>query len=102
MMQETFACPASFAQERLWFLAQMDPSDPAYNIAGAVKFTGRLDVPALRASLTEVGRRHESLRTTFKLAGGSVMQIVSPDGAIGLDLLAIDMSDGNGATRDLN
>ena len=77
-MQETFAFPASFAQERLWFLDQMDPGDPAYHIAGAVRFTGRLDVPALRLSLNEVARRHESLRTTFKLAGASVMQIVSP------------------------
>ena len=100
-MQETFACPASFAQERLWFLAQMDPGDPAYNIAGAVKFTGRLDVPALQASLNEVGRRHESLRTTFKLSGGSVIQIVSPDGAAVLDMLATDFPDENSGTRDL-
>jgi amino acid adenylation domain-containing protein/non-ribosomal peptide synthase protein (TIGR01720 family) len=100
MTEETFACPASFAQERLWFLAQMDPGDPAYNIAGAVRFTGILDVNALRASLNEVGRRHESLRTTFKLAGGSVIQIVSPEAAIGLDMVAIDMSDGDGAARD--
>ncbi len=100
MTEETFACPASFAQERLWFLAQMDPGDPAYNIAGAVRFTGILDVNALRASLNEVGRRHESLRTTFKLAGGSVIQIVSPEAAIGLDMVAIDMFDRDGGARD--
>src|SRR6476469_2138621 len=102
MMQETSAFPASFAQERLWFLDQMDPGDPAYHIAGAVRFTGSLDVPALRASLNEVARRHESLRTTFKLAGGSVMQIVSPESAANLEMPVINACAGNDATKDLN
>ncbi|WP_240359950.1 non-ribosomal peptide synthetase [Pyxidicoccus trucidator] len=57
--------PASFAQERLWFLDQLEPGSAAYNIPAALRFEGRLDGDALAKSLWEVMRRHESLRTTF-------------------------------------
>ncbi|HWN41110.1 MAG TPA: amino acid adenylation domain-containing protein, partial [Thermoanaerobaculia bacterium] len=55
---------ASFAQERLWFLDRFGTDRAAYNIPAAVRLEGRLDVPALAACLTEIVRRHESLRTT--------------------------------------
>ena len=55
--------PLSAAQQRMWFINQFDPSSPAYNVPLAVRLTGALDAPALRAAIDDVRRRHESLRT---------------------------------------
>src|SRR3569832_2242618 len=59
--------PLSFAQQRLWFLAQLEPDSPAYNIPIARHVTGQLNVPALEQSLGEIVRRHEIQRTTYTL-----------------------------------
>jgi non-ribosomal peptide synthetase component F len=70
--------PLSFAQQRLWFLDQLEPGNTVYNLPFAVMLEGELDVPALRASLAEVVRRHESLRTRFLGFEGSPLQVVEP------------------------
>ncbi|HEX3131500.1 MAG TPA: amino acid adenylation domain-containing protein [Thermoanaerobaculia bacterium] len=74
--------PASFAQERLWFLDQLgDPGDvgAVYNVPAGLRLRGRLSVPSLAAALNGIVRRHEALRTTFALADEArVVQIVSP------------------------
>jgi amino acid adenylation domain-containing protein len=70
--------PVSFAQERLWFLAQLDPANPAYNMPAAVRCQGALDLPALAASCAELVRRHEALRTAFRNASGRPAAIVEP------------------------
>src|SRR5262249_40455183 len=90
---ESFAFPASFAQERLWLLAQMEPGDPAYHIAGAVRFKGNLNISALRQSLNAIVRRQESLRTTFKAVDGEVIQFVSPADEIQLELVPAPATD---------
>ena len=58
----------SFAQERLWFLDQMEPGNTAFNMHGVFRLIGHLDVQALERSLNEIIRRHESLRTTFSIS----------------------------------
>ncbi|HET9226571.1 MAG TPA: amino acid adenylation domain-containing protein, partial [Thermoanaerobaculia bacterium] len=73
--------PLSFAQERLWFLQQLDPASPAYNIPFALRVTGSLDVPALERAFAEVVRRHEILRTTFHDQDGAPAQRIAPPAA---------------------
>jgi amino acid adenylation domain-containing protein len=68
---------ASFAQERLWFLEQVDPGSVAYLMPASVRVKGRLDVAALARSLTEIARRHEVLRTTFTPIDGQPYQVVA-------------------------
>src|SRR5690348_7341292 len=63
--RERKSFPASFAQQRLWFLDQLEPGASVYNMPAAIRAVGRLDVAALGRSLNEVVRRHEALRTTF-------------------------------------
>ncbi|HKH47076.1 MAG TPA: non-ribosomal peptide synthase/polyketide synthase, partial [Thermoanaerobaculia bacterium] len=70
--------PLSFAQERLWFIAQLDPESTAYNMPAAVRLEGALDVPALRRAVAALVRRHESLRTTFASRGGKPVQVIAP------------------------
>jgi amino acid adenylation domain-containing protein len=69
-------CPLSFAQERLWFLDQLQPGSPVYNIAGVVQISGLLSAPALAAALAAVVQRHEALRTTFAATEAGPVQIV--------------------------
>ncbi len=70
--------PLSFAQERLWFLHQIQPRDASYNVAAAVRLRGDLDRPAFDAALDEIARRHEVLRTSFALRGSRPAQVVAP------------------------
>ncbi|HWS88663.1 MAG TPA: amino acid adenylation domain-containing protein, partial [Pyrinomonadaceae bacterium] len=72
------ALPVSFAQQRLWFFDQLQPDSPIYNMSFPMKLKGNLDVDALRQALTEIVRRHESLRTTFAAVDGQPTQLVHP------------------------
>ncbi len=74
----TRPAPASFGQERLWLLQQMTPEGFAYNIPGAVRLAGPLDLGALERALTKIVERHEVLRTTLELEGDRLVQIVHP------------------------
>jgi amino acid adenylation domain-containing protein len=69
--------PLSFAQQRLWFLDQLTPGDPAYNIHFGLHLQGQLDRSVLERSLSEIVKRHEALRTTFA-ADGSRQLIANP------------------------
>jgi amino acid adenylation domain-containing protein/non-ribosomal peptide synthase protein (TIGR01720 family) len=70
--------PLSFAQERLWFLNQMEPENPFYNLPVALRLDGPLNVSALERSINEIVRRHEALRTTFVEKDGVPRQVVHP------------------------
>jgi amino acid adenylation domain-containing protein len=83
------ALPLSFDQHRLWFLHQLEPASPVYNIAQAVRLVGKLNLPALEQSLNEMVRRHEALRTTFRIVEGQPVQNISPSAII--TLARVDM-----------
>ncbi|NMO13600.1 amino acid adenylation domain-containing protein [Pyxidicoccus fallax] len=86
----TDALPLSFAQQRLWFLAQLTPGSSTYNIPTAVRLEGELHVEALQRGLTELVRRHESLRTTFHEQQGQPVQCIAPPAE--LPLPVVDLS----------
>jgi alpha-ketoglutarate-dependent taurine dioxygenase/acyl carrier protein len=69
--------PLSFAQQRLWFLDQLKPNDPAFNIPIAVRMIGRLNLGPLVQSINEIVRRHESLRTSFAALNGRPVQMIA-------------------------
>jgi pristinamycin I synthase 3 and 4 len=68
--------PLSHAQKRLWFLAQMEPDNPFYNIPWAIELEGRLDLPAFERALTAAVQRHDALRTVFVHQDGQARQRV--------------------------
>ncbi|HEV7369245.1 amino acid adenylation domain-containing protein [Arenibaculum sp.] len=70
--------PLSFSQRQLWFLDQLEPGNPFYSIPTALRFEGKLDVPALERALNEIVRRHEVLRTTFRAVDGEPRQVIRP------------------------
>ncbi len=85
--QECLPAPLSFAQQRLWFLDQLQPGNITSNVAVAIHFVGTLQVSVLEQSLNEVVRRHESLRTTFAVVTGDPVQVISPACSDGSTLL---------------
>ncbi|WP_172844444.1 non-ribosomal peptide synthetase [Tumebacillus algifaecis] len=74
-----FVFPASFAQQRLWFLDRLMPGSSMYNIPFAIRLEGSLDVEAIKQSLEEIVARHETLRTVFDEKDGAPMQVVLPE-----------------------
>lgn len=78
--------PASFVQERLWFLENLAPGSPAYHVPIAFRLEGALDLAALRRALEQIVSRHASLRTTLSLAGGSLTQVISANASVDLPL----------------
>jgi amino acid adenylation domain-containing protein len=87
---ENGPCPLSFAQERLWFLDQLAPGSPVYNIVDVIRFDGEVDAKAMKRALNELVRRHEALRTIFSNRDGQPMQIVLP--SLEVVLPEIDLS----------
>ena len=75
--RETNKFPLSFAQQRLWFLDQLEPNSAVYNIPDMQQFSGPLNLAALERSMSELIRRHESLRTTFQSIDGEPVQVIA-------------------------
>ncbi len=82
--------PLSFAQQRLWFIDQLEPGSPAYNVPAALRLRGRMSMGVLAASLTELVRRHETLRTRFPAEDGRPVQAIDPPAPVRLPV--IDLS----------
>ncbi|MBE9170904.1 condensation protein [Pleurocapsales cyanobacterium LEGE 06147] len=81
--------PLSFAQQRLWFLQQLELDNPFYNESVAIQLTGSLDVAALEQSLNEIMQRHEALRTTFKMVKGQPVQVIIPNLSMTLSVVEL-------------
>lgn len=84
------AFPTSFAQQRLWFLDQLEPGTAAYNLPRAFRITGPLDLDALNRAFQAVLRRHEALRTVFESTEGQARQIVLD--SIDVQIPVVDLS----------
>src|ERR671929_2158623 len=74
---ESGPAPLSFAQQRMWFLDQLEPESPLYNIHMGVELSGPLNVPVLQRSIAEILRRHEILRTTFAVIDDRPVQVIN-------------------------
>jgi amino acid adenylation domain-containing protein len=83
--------PLSFAQQRLWFLEQLEGKSAAYNIPRALRLLGNLDVSALQQAIVQVVERHEALRTNVAVIDGTPIQVVKP--ALNISLPLVDLQE---------
>jgi Condensation domain/TubC N-terminal docking domain len=79
--------PLSFAQERLWFLNQLEGSSATYNGYVALHITGDIDLNSFRRALSEIVRRHQVLRTSFQTVNGTPIQIVDTEATINIQIV---------------
>lgn len=88
--QEVYIFPASFAQQRLWFLDQLEPNNPAYTVFSTAHISGPLNLEALKQSFQAIIERHEVLRTTFTVSDGQPMQVIAPTLSVPLTLVDLE------------
>lgn len=91
--------PLSFSQQRLWFLNQLEPGNPFYNILGVTRLGFKVDAEVLEISINELIRRQHSLRTKFSATRGIPAQIIVSE--LQLTLPVIDLSDMVAAEREI-
>ena len=97
--RDTDTFPLSFAQQRLWFLSQLEPDSPAYNIPLAIRIKGKCDSSLLERAFREIVQRHEILRTRFAVVGSEPAQIIQPSTQFSLQ--NIDLTAYSVAEREL-
>jgi amino acid adenylation domain-containing protein len=90
--------PLSFAQERIWFLEQLEPGGAVFNICRLSRLLGDLVIAALEASLNEVVRRHEALRSVIRVADGRPQQVAIPE--LELKLNVFDLQNYSATERE--
>jgi non-ribosomal peptide synthetase component F/2-polyprenyl-3-methyl-5-hydroxy-6-metoxy-1,4-benzoquinol methylase/acyl carrier protein len=79
--------PLSIAQQRLWILDQLEPHNPLYNVPWAIRMVGNLVTEALGMALNSIVRRHEVLRTTYRVEGDEPIQVIAPELRVALPLV---------------
>ena len=82
--------PASFAQQRLWFIDQFTPGRATYNLPSALRVRGKLDLEVLKRTVEEIVRRHETLRTRFVTVGGEPQQVIEDH--VNIELPVLDLT----------
>ncbi|NER93229.1 MAG: amino acid adenylation domain-containing protein [Symploca sp. SIO1B1] len=87
--ERTGYIPLSTAQQRLWFVEQLMSQSFAYNVSGGLRLLGELKVDILQKTLNEIVRRHESLRTIFKVVEGKPIQVIAPSLDLELPIIAL-------------
>ncbi len=85
------SAPLSFAQQRLWFLDQLEPNSPRYNVSRALRLRGDLDLAALQKSLAAIVSRHEALRSNFREVDGIPVQVIGHP--VKIPTIFLDLSD---------
>lgn len=83
--------PLSFAQEHLWFLDQLEPNSPRYNVSRALRLRGSLGLAALQESLDAIVSRHETLRSNFREVDGTPVQVIGPP--VKTSMIFVDLTD---------
>ena len=89
--EEVFVFPASFAQQRLWFIDQLVPGNAFYNVPTALRLTGSLNLTALEQAFNEIVRRHEALRTRFGMVEGQLVQAIPAQSCANAPTLTINL-----------
>ncbi|OYE04337.1 non-ribosomal peptide synthetase [Nostoc sp. 'Peltigera membranacea cyanobiont' 232] len=79
--------PLSFAQQRLWFLDQLETNNPFYKTSGAFLLQGNLNLQVLQQALSEIVRRHEVLRTSFQTVNGTPIQVIHPEATTNINVV---------------
>ena len=92
------AIPLSFAQQRMWFINQLEPGNCAYNMPTGVRLSGRIDVKALEDTIKEIIRRHEVLRTTFAEQEARPIQVIAK--TVEVKLPVVDLTELEGIERE--
>ncbi|MFP2934628.1 condensation domain-containing protein, partial [Pyxidicoccus sp. 3LG] len=95
----TGTLPLSFAQQRLWFIDQLEPGSALYNIPSALRLVGALDRTSLERAFTELVRRHEALRTTFTTVQGQPVQVISASSAT-FPIATVDLTEQPAGSRE--
>ncbi|QBD82929.1 amino acid adenylation domain-containing protein [Ktedonosporobacter rubrisoli] len=93
--------PLSFAQERLWFLSELEPKSPAYNIPFALRLRGQLRISALEASFNALVERHEILRTALKTQEGMPFQVISPEFTFNIPVITLEATTSEGQEHEI-
>ncbi|HVE64938.1 MAG TPA: condensation domain-containing protein, partial [Thermoanaerobaculia bacterium] len=88
--EEICVFPASFAEERLLFLDRLEPASAQYNISASYFVEGELDHAVLTASVNEIVRRHEILRTTFAVSQGRSVQVVETAATVPIPVMDLE------------
>src|ERR1051325_2103080 len=94
----SYVFPVSFAQQRLWFLDQLEPGSPFYNLPQVISIPGNLNVDALQRTFNEIVNRHEALRTTFSAAAEGASQIIAK--TLTIEVPVIDLTSVPAAEHD--
>ena len=104
--KEGDSIPLSFAQQRLWFFDQFEAGKSFYNLPGAIRLKGKLNVAVLEQTFNEIVNRHEALRSTFTEVQGQPVQVIAPPVSRLLlpviDLREVPQSDREAAVKQLS